>query len=109
MLRFLFIIIIDYAPRKAIENSEDLGFSLVERKSRKYPPQRIMGTDFADDIGAFSDFLQNAVLLLQKIKISGKVAGRLINKTRAEVILFKMNSIIQSLNGVSSINYKSLG
>lgn len=109
MLRFLFIIIIDYAPRKAIENSEDLGFTLVERKSRKYPPQRIMVTDFADDIGTFSETLQNAVLLLQNIKISGKLAGKFINKTKTEFILSKMNSIIQSLNGVNSTDYKYLG
>ena len=68
-----------------------------------------MVTDFADDIGTFLETLQNAVLLLQNIKISGKLAGRFINKTKTEFILSKMNSIIQSLNGVNSTDYKYLG
>lgn len=51
-------------PWKTIEDNEDLGFVLVKRRSRRYPPQRITDTDFEDDIATFPDTLQNITLLI---------------------------------------------
>ena len=54
---FLFIMIVDYVLTKAAEDYEDLGFTLVETRSRRYPPQRITDTEFADNIATLSDTL----------------------------------------------------
>ena len=37
---------------------EDLGFTVVERRGRRYPPQGIADTNFADGIATFSDTLK---------------------------------------------------
>ena len=98
---FLFITIIDYALRKAKEDNKGLGFTLVKRRRRRYPPQRITDTDFADDIDTFSETLQNATLLLHNIKIAPKEVGLLINGKKTEFMSFSLNGIVQSLNGVN--------
>ena len=48
---YLFIIVLDYAPRRAIGGrEEELGFTLVPRKSRRVPPVNIIDLGFVDDI-----------------------------------------------------------
>ena len=48
---YLFIIVLDYALRRAIRGrEEELGFTLVPRKSRRVPPVNIIDLGFADDI-----------------------------------------------------------
>ena len=54
LVPFLFIMIVDYVLTKAAEDYEDLGFTLVETRSRRYPPQRITDTEFADNIATLS-------------------------------------------------------
>ena len=53
---FLFIIVLDYALRKAINGrEEELGFTITPRKSRRYPKEALTDLDFADDISLLSD------------------------------------------------------
>ena len=48
---FLFIIVLDFAMRRAIgDKEEELGFTITPRKSRRYPKEVIPDLDFADDI-----------------------------------------------------------
>ena len=101
LLHSRFIITIDFALRKVKEDHEHLGFTLVERRSRRYPPQRIMHTNFSDDIATFSDTIQNAALLLHNTEIAAKEADLLINKSKTEFMSFNWNGTIQSLNRIS--------
>ena len=73
-----FIIIINYALWKGTKDHEDLGFTLVKRRSRRYPSQRIMDTGFADDITTFSDALQS-------IETAVKELGLLTNEKKIEL------------------------
>lgn len=41
LVPFLFVVIIRYALRKSTEDYEDVRFTLVKRRSGRYPPQRI--------------------------------------------------------------------
>ena len=53
---FLFIIVIDYALRKAMDGKEDdLRFTLTPRKSRRYPKEVLADLDVANDIALLSD------------------------------------------------------
>ena len=53
---FLFVIVLDYALRKAIGGRElELGLTLIERRGRRYPPVCICDLDFADDIVLISN------------------------------------------------------
>ena len=62
---FLFIIVLDYALRKAISGKEEeLGFTIQPRKSRRHPKQVLTDLDFADDISLLSDEIDQAQTLL---------------------------------------------
>ncbi|CAH1248879.1 DPP6 [Branchiostoma lanceolatum] len=61
---FLFIIVLDYALRKAI-NADD-GLTLQRRRSSRHPAAVISDLDFADDIGLLEDTIQAAQDLLYR-------------------------------------------
>ena len=53
---FLFVIVLDYALRKAIDGKEsELGFTLHEKRGRRSPEVCICDFDFADDIVLLSN------------------------------------------------------
>ena len=58
---FLFVIVLDYAFRQAIDGKEnELGFTIKPRRSRRYPAVTITDLDFADDICLISNEMQQA-------------------------------------------------
>ena len=66
---FLFVIVLDYALRKAIDGKEDeLGFTLKPRKSRRHPKLVLPVLDFADDIALLSDEINQAQELLLRVE-----------------------------------------
>ena len=73
---FLFIIVLDYAMRKAMDgNEEDLGFTITPRKSRRHPKEVMADLDFADDIALLSDAIDQAQQLLLKVELECKKVG----------------------------------
>ena len=76
---FLFIICLDYVLKMSLDNNKELGFTLTERKSRRYPAENITDTDYADDIAVTSNTLKDANNLLLKIEIAAKDIGLNIN------------------------------
>ena len=58
---YLFIIVLDYALRKAINgHEEELGFTIVPRRSRRLYPTVLTDLDFADDIALLSNTVSQA-------------------------------------------------
>ena len=64
---FLFIICLEYILKTSLDNNRELGFTLTERKSRRYLAEKITDTDYADDIIVTSNTLKDANTLLLKI------------------------------------------
>ena len=85
---FLFIVTLDYAMRKAMNNAEHLGFTLEQRQSKRYPARTLTDTDFADDIALLSDNIADAEVLLHKVESAAKEIGLTINskKNREHVV-----------------------
>ena len=55
---FLFVIVLDYAMRKALGDDEkDLGFTITPRRSRRHSKEVLSDLDFADDIALLSDVI----------------------------------------------------
>ena len=77
---FVFIIALDYA----IEGYEDLGFTLTERRSHRFPAVMITDTDFADDIALISDNLDKAQSLLEGVETAAKEVALHINTGKIE-------------------------
>ncbi len=62
---YLFVIMLDYALRQAIDGrEEELGFQLVRRQSRRKGPVIVTDLDFADDIALLSELISQAQNLL---------------------------------------------
>ncbi|CAH1252612.1 Hypp960 [Branchiostoma lanceolatum] len=85
---FLFIIVLDYALRKAI-NADD-GLTLQRRRSSRHPAVVISDLDFADDIGLLEDTIQAAQDLLyrkRRLALAGHVARH--EEMAAKVLLWE--------------------
>ena len=53
---FLFIIVLDYALRQAIQGRErELGFTITPRRSTRHPAETLTDLDYTDDICLLSD------------------------------------------------------
>ena len=83
---YLFVIVLDYAMRKATEGrEEELGLTIKKRQSRRVPPISITDLDFADDIALLCNEIEQARHLLRNIEIEcGKIGlGLNAKKTKA--------------------------
>ena len=72
---YLFVIVLDYALRMAIEGrEEELGLQVERRRSRRIGPKVVTDFDFVDDIALLSGAIQQAQELLGSVESSvGKV------------------------------------
>ena len=56
LVPYLFIIVLDYALRTAIDDRE--GLTLTRRRSSRHPASHLSDLDYADDIALFADTVQ---------------------------------------------------
>ena len=82
---YLFVIILDYALRSAIEGrEEELGFHLIKRRSRRIGPEVVTDLDFADDIALLSEEMHQAQELLKGVEASVGKVGLKINAKKTK-------------------------
>ena len=90
---FLFIIVLDYAMRKALGDKEnDLGFTLTPRRSRRNPKVAIADTDFADDIALLADAVKEAQELLTSVETECKKVGLGINGPKTKALAYNIEN-----------------
>ena len=82
---FLFIIVLDYVQRKAIQDPS-LGFKISagSRRTCKF----LTDLTFADDIAALSSSAANLQALLLAIEQAAQPVGLLINRPKTEAIFY---------------------
>jgi len=84
---FLFIIVLDYALRKAIDGrEEELGLQTKQRRSRRCPATYITDLDFADDIAVISEEIQQAQALLQRVEEASASVGIAMNAKKTKIL-----------------------
>ena len=89
---YLFVIVLDYALRMAIEGKEgDLGFQLSKRRSRRVGPDIVTDYDFADDIASLSEELYQAQELLQRVETSVAKVGLKMNEGKTKFMSFNQS------------------
>ena len=88
---FLFIICLDYVLKKALDRNNDLGFTLIERRSKRYPAIQITDVDYADSLAIVTDKTNEAIILLHTIEKASKEIGLSINTGKTKFISIKMN------------------
>ena len=98
---FLFVIVLDYALRKAINGKEsDLGFTLHERRGRRHPEICICDLDFADDIVLISNEIHQAQLLLCQVELECKKVGLGLNVKKTKSMFFNVDvSLLSTVAG----------
>ena len=81
---YLFILALDYALRQAINgNEEELGLTLIPRKSRRIQPIMITDLDFTDDIALIEDTVEKAMASLSAVKSECTKLGLHLTKVMA--------------------------
>ena len=90
---FLFIIVLDYAMRKALGDDEkDLGFTLTPRRSRRHPKEVLSDLDFADDIALLSDDIIQAQELLSRVETECKKVGLGLNGPKTKALAYNIQN-----------------
>lgn len=88
---FLFIIVLDYALKKAISGREqELGFTLTPRKSSRHPAVVLTDLDYADDISLLSDNMEQAQELLHRVELECTKVGLRVNAKKTEVMTYNV-------------------
>ena len=87
---FLFIVVLDYVLRKALQGHEErLGFLLEPRQCRRQGPQVITDMDFADDIALLANKLKDAEELLHLVEAAARNVGLGMNASKTKAMLYK--------------------
>ena len=110
---YLFVIVLDYALRQAIDGQE-LGLTIKARRSRRHPRIEITDFDFADDIVLLSDNNEQAQTLLGRVEKECMKVGLKINAKKTNVIKYNIHheAPLQTSEGktLSEVNdFKYLG
>ena len=86
---YLFIIVLDYCLRSAINGREEhLGFTINPRRSRRVGPLMVTGLDFADDIALVSDTACQAQEPLDRVKDAALRVGLHVNAKKTQCMVF---------------------
>ena len=93
---FLFVIVLDYALRKAINGrEEELGFTMIPRRSRRVKAKMQTDLDFADDIALISDHIEEAKELLLSVERECKKVGLGINADKTKYMKYNIEEEIE--------------
>ena len=89
---FLFIIVLDYAMRKAMADGkeEELGFIITPRKSRRHKKEVLADLDFADDIALLANAIAQAQELLLRVETECSKVGLELNGPKAKYITYNI-------------------
>ena len=87
---FLFIICLDYVLRTSIDKMKDNGFKLAKERSRKYLPQTITDTDYADDIALLANTVVLAITLPHSLERAAVGIGLHVNADKTEYMSFNL-------------------
>ena len=99
---FLFVIVLDYAMRKATNGrEEELGFTITPRKSRRHPKEVLADLDFADDIGLLSNEMRQAQQLLLSVEVECKKVGLGLNGPKTKFLAYnvEVQQPLQTIDG----------
>ena len=100
----MFILCLDYILKTSVDIKAELGFTLTERRSRRYPATHITDIDYSDDIAITKNNMKSANTLLHQIEVTSNEIGLSINTLKNQYMKLNQNSdsddiIINSING----------
>ena len=81
---YLFIIVIDYIMCTVMEGTENPGFTIKPRRSRRVKAVKLADTEFADDISLLTDSINEAQALLISLETVAADVGLKINESKTK-------------------------
>lgn len=91
LVPFLFVIILDYMLRKAINRQEqDFGLSLTPRRLRLYSAEVLTDLDYANYISLLSYHMEKAQELLSRVESECAKVGVRLNGKKTEMITYNI-------------------
>ena len=112
---FLFVIVVDYVLRKAVDGHDQLSLTLAEGRSSRLPrkanktPQTartISDTGYADDLCMLSDTLEEAQELLARVENAAAEVGLFMNEKKTEYMSFNQSG--RPLKSESGVDLKKV-
>ena len=79
---YLFVIVMDYCMRIALEKHPDLGFTLTPARSRRVKAKKISDTEFADDIALVTNTVKEAEELMREVEAVSASVGLRMNEQK---------------------------
>ena len=95
---YLFIICQDYVLRTSVDIMKDDGFKLAKERSRRYPTQTTMNTNYANNIALLANTSAQAETLLHGLEWAAAGIGLHINADKTEYMCFNQRDDISTLN-----------
>ena len=90
---FLFIIVLDYALREALNGCEEqLEFTISPRRSKRQSAVRLTDLDFADDIALLSDKIEQAQIILSRVQRECQKVGLALNAKKTKYITYNIDT-----------------
>ena len=96
---YLFIICLDYVLRTSINLMKENSFKLAKERSRRFPTQTIMNTDYTDDIALLANTPTQAKTLLHSLEWAAGGISLHVNTDRTEYMCFNQRGDISTLKG----------
>ena len=96
---YLFIICLDYVFRMSIDLMKENGFNLAKERSRRYPAQIIMNTDYTNDIVLLANSPARAKSLLHSLEPTAAGIGLHVNTDIAKYMYFNQRGDTSTLKG----------
>ena len=98
---YLFILCLEYVLRMSIDIKKDNSFKLAKERSRRYPAQTIMDTDYADDIALLANTPAKAKTQLHGLEWATAGIDLHVNADMTKYMWFNQRGDISTLNGSS--------
>ena len=76
---YIFIIVVDYCMRQALDDYPELGFTLTPAKSRRVRAEHFSDVEFADDIGLIANSIAEMQSILEKVETAANSVGLHMN------------------------------
>ena len=84
---YLFIIVLDYCMRTALERHPDIGFTLKPARSRRVRAERVTDTNIADDVALLADSVEDLGVIMREVESVCKEVGLEINRAKTEFMV----------------------
>ena len=82
-----------------LEKSEENGFELTKKRSRRYPAKTITDADYADDIAILVNTPNQAETLLQRLERAAAGIGLYVNAHKTGYMCYNQTGDISTLDG----------